>query len=156
MSRVARILDRRPNGPLSQISLYRFRCYDSFVFDKKTFPFKRTSPLQEDRSQSTKTYRRRIANSCISWKSFITVFASQVSFKIPFEEMRVNRRNGKGGKESPPFTEEGTFARAMREGKEGKERDSRNRMSQMNAKTLLAIIINMKQKKMFVRYGSEI
>lgn len=62
--------------------------YDSFVFDKKTFPFKRTSPLQEDRSQSTKTYRRRIANSRISWKSFITVFASRVSFKIPFEEMR--------------------------------------------------------------------
>lgn len=75
--------------------------------------------------------------------------------------MRVDRRNGKGGKESPPFTEEvrlpvATIARAMREGKEGKERDSRNRMSQMNAKTLLAIIINMKQKKMFVRYGSKI
>lgn len=84
--------------------------YDSFVFDKKTFPLKRTSSLQEDRSQSTKTYRRRIANSRISWKSFITVFASRVSFKIPFEEMRVDRRNGKGGKESPPFTEEGTFA----------------------------------------------
>lgn len=80
--------------------------YDSFVFDKKTFPLKRTSSLQEDRSQSTKTYRRRIANSRISWKSFITVFASRVSFKIPFEEMRVDRRNGKGGKESPPFTEE--------------------------------------------------
>lgn len=135
--------------------------YDSFVFDKKTFPFKRTSPFQEDRSQSTKTYRRRIANSRISWKSFITVFASRVSFKIPFEEMRVDRRNGKGGKESPPFTEEGTFAsRVLRRlpeqcaRKEGKERDSRNRMSQM--KTLLAIIINMKQKKMFVRYGSKI
>lgn len=77
--------------------------------------------------------------------------------------MRVDRRNGKGGKESPPFTEEGTFAsRVLRRlpeqcaRKEGKERDSRNRMSQMNAKTLLAIIINMKQKKMFVRYGSKI
>lgn len=139
--------------------------YDSFVFDKKTFPFKRTSPLQEDRSQSTKTYRRRIANSRISWKSFITVFASRVSFKIPFEEMREKLIEGmvkavksrhRSRKKYVCQSRVATIARAMREGKEGKERDSRNRMSQMNAKTLLAIIINMKQKKMFVRYGSKI
>lgn len=47
MSRVARILDRRPNGPLSQISLYRFRCTILSFSIRKLFllnarpPFKR-------------------------------------------------------------------------------------------------------------------
>lgn len=114
VSRVARILDRRPNGAFKPNIFIQL--YDSLVFDdKKTFS------LEENRSQSLKTSWKNCQLSY--FKPFITV--SRVSFKIPLEETRVNWKKGLAVKirhrsrKKVEVTKRFTWR--FHEGKEGKE-----------------------------------
>lgn len=163
MSRVARILDRRPNGPLSQISLYRFRCTILSFSIRKLFLLNARPPFKRIDLNRLKLIVEELPT--LAFRGNLLLLYSHLGFPLKFHSKKCELIEGtvkavksrhRSRKKYVCQSRVATIARAMREGKEGKERDSRNRMSQMNAKILLAIIINMKQKKMFVRYGSKI